>query len=408
MSPSARFIDDIYGALRRLAPILGGRDVGGAGALAREVRRRKSLIESKRREIRKLEAEAQKLSSPLYTGAPMVLGLLLIALGALLGITSPAGLPSLLMGLSVAVAGPVLVRWRTSDRRRRAYRLRDELKTMVPEEGSLEEKRRAVKKTEREINSLRREIGELKAVIEDLRRKISGILEEVGGDPEELLSEVERDLKGLDVTIKEKGEQKEKLEGEIKKIEEDKRRLEELEEELREKEAKLGELDRKLEITNLAIELIGKVTESVWRSVAPSIEANMGKFLNRITLGRYYRVKVGEEDWSVKVYVPERAAAGQDPYVSMFRMSGGTQDQVTLALRLAVITSLVGRGANWPEFLILDEVLGATDDRRREGAMELLKSLRQQFPQIIMITHQEDVAGMADVVVRVDNGEIAR
>ncbi len=39
MSPSARFIDDIYGALRRLAPILGGREVGGAGALAREVRR---------------------------------------------------------------------------------------------------------------------------------------------------------------------------------------------------------------------------------------------------------------------------------------------------------------------------------------------------------------------------------
>ena len=100
------------------------------------------------------------------------------------------------------------------------------------------------------------------------------------------------------------------------------------------------------------------------------------------------------------MYVPVRASISQDPYVSVFRMSGGTQDQVILALRLAVITSLVGKSSNWPEFLILDEVLGATDDRKREGAMELLRSLKQQFLQIILITHQDDVADIADAVLK--------
>ncbi len=365
-----------------------------------DLAKKEELRKSKEEIINRYKLMAGKLSDRKYQAGVISAFLLISALGLLLNMALVAP------GLLLAAISYLLMRSLSSFLMRRAESIMEELRTMMPEHDQLKEKENRLKERNNEIKSLIDEIKKLRDEEGRIKAEIEGLERKVGGNPVDLLSDAKKKQGELEGRKKELEKQKKELEEEIEKIKRDRERLDDLKKQLEDMKRKKEELDGEIEVINLAIELIDGVISRMWGSIAPSVGNNMSKFLHKITLGRYYRAKVGEEDWSVSVYVPERASIGQDPYVSVFRMSGGTQDQVILALRLAVITSLVGRGANWPEFLILDEVLGATDDRRREGAIELLKSLKQQFPQIVLITHQDDVADMADEVLKVEDGMV--
>ena len=51
--------------------------------------------------------------------------------------------------------------------------------------------------------------------------------------------------------------------------------------------------------------------------------------------------------------------------------------------------------------LVLDEIFGSLDEDRRAAVVDLLRSLADRFPQVILITHVESVREGFDRVVRV-------
>jgi exonuclease SbcC len=51
--------------------------------------------------------------------------------------------------------------------------------------------------------------------------------------------------------------------------------------------------------------------------------------------------------------------------------------------------------------LILDEIFGSLDEDRRAAVVDLLRSLADRFPQVILITHIDSVREGFDRVVRV-------
>jgi len=51
--------------------------------------------------------------------------------------------------------------------------------------------------------------------------------------------------------------------------------------------------------------------------------------------------------------------------------------------------------------LILDEVFGSLDEERRVAVLDLLRSLADRFPQVILITHIDAVREGFDRVIRV-------
>ncbi len=51
--------------------------------------------------------------------------------------------------------------------------------------------------------------------------------------------------------------------------------------------------------------------------------------------------------------------------------------------------------------LILDEIFGSLDEERRAAVVDLLRSLADRFPQVILITHVDSVREGFDRVVRV-------
>ena len=78
-------------------------------------------------------------------------------------------------------------------------------------------------------------------------------------------------------------------------------------------------------------------------------------------------------------------------------LSGGQQQRVAIARALAAK----------PAIILADEPTGNLDSRTSQDVMSLLKVTSQRFSQtIVMITHNEEIAQMADRIIRIEDGRI--
>ena len=81
------------------------------------------------------------------------------------------------------------------------------------------------------------------------------------------------------------------------------------------------------------------------------------------------------------------------------KLSGGQQQRVAIARALA----------SKPAILLADEPTGNLDSRTSQDVMGLLKVTGQLFHQtMVMITHNEEIAQLADRIVRIEDGRIVR
>ena len=78
-------------------------------------------------------------------------------------------------------------------------------------------------------------------------------------------------------------------------------------------------------------------------------------------------------------------------------LSGGQQQRVAIARALAAK----------PAIILADEPTGNLDTKTSQDVMSLLKVTSQKFKQtIVMITHNEEIAQMADRIIRIEDGRI--
>ena len=78
-------------------------------------------------------------------------------------------------------------------------------------------------------------------------------------------------------------------------------------------------------------------------------------------------------------------------------LSGGQQQRVAIARALAAK----------PAIILADEPTGNLDSKTSQDVMSLLKITSQKFAQtIVMITHNEEIAQMADRIIRIEDGKI--
>ena len=78
-------------------------------------------------------------------------------------------------------------------------------------------------------------------------------------------------------------------------------------------------------------------------------------------------------------------------------LSGGQQQRVAIARALG----------SKPSIILADEPTGNLDTRTSDDVIGLLKATSQKFHQtIVMITHNPEIASMADRVIRIEDGRI--
>jgi len=173
-------------------------------------------------------------------------------------------------------------------------------------------------------------------------------------------------------------------------------------EQVEEQNRKVRLLEKDLAVVKYSVKGLEQTSESLRNRVKPQVERYMGLILPVITSGRYKAVQL-EEDYTLRVLDPE---AGEFRPKEVF--SGGTEDQLLLAMRLAFALALIpqAKGRN-PEFLFLDEPLGSSDKVRREGILALMhKELAENFKQIFLISHVGDLEVEADTIIEMDNGTV--
>ena len=146
---------------------------------------------------------------------------------------------------------------------------------------------------------------------------------------------------------------------------------------------RVRQLDRTLADTISFLEL---AQDRVHRNIAPMLRATVLEWLSQVTDGRYTDCRISPESLMVEV------AGADGRWRNAALLSHGTAEQVYLLLRLAMARHLTARNEVCP--LILDDVVGASDGRRKRVVLETLLSLSEST-QVILFTHEDDVRDWA-------------
>ena len=136
---------------------------------------------------------------------------------------------------------------------------------------------------------------------------------------------------------------------------------------------------------------LGDLRTELNAALRPDLSELASVFLRDLTNGRYTELELDED------YVTTLLDEGEPKGV----ISGGEEDVANLALRLAISQMIAERAGQPLSLLILDEIFGSLDDDHRAAVVELLRSLADRFPQVILITHIDSVRDGFDRIVRV-------
>ena len=152
----------------------------------------------------------------------------------------------------------------------------------------------------------------------------------------------------------------------------------------------LAALQRRSRVYQLALDAIVNAERSTMRKATRYLEKRMRGDLDRLTGGRYRRVRVDDSTLDIRVFAPERG-----DWVSVEDLSQGTLDQVYLAARLGLVR-LVTQDCRPP--LVFDDPFVTFDDDRAARAVAILRELASDF-QVIYLTTSARYDDQADRVV---------
>jgi len=274
-----------------------------------------------------------------------------------------------------------------------------ERRSLQKKADSASEVRVSLKEIEKEREGLESKMGSLNGSVE--------AAEGESGIPRDLIEEIEKTLRsekeGYVATLSRLDQEeidKERIIGDAKRVIEEKAELKDnyptLVEQVKEEKFRL-------DATGKAVTLLEMTRTSIVGGVKQNVEKNMMQFLPTLTDNRYSMARIDEENYRIEVY-DKNAKRWRGKGV----FSGATQDQFSLALRLAFAISTIpsSRGAR-PSFIFLDEPLSGFDAQRRIGFMQLLReALSRHFHQIIVISHIEALAEEFQDSLHIESGRI--
>ena len=180
--------------------------------------------------------------------------------------------------------------------------------------------------------------------------------------------------------------------GVLNRAEDDVREVARRERERAERGRQIAELKARQRLHNELDRSFSDLRGELNARMRPEIAELASGFLADLTDGRYDELEL-TEDYTVTVLedgVPKPV------------ISGGEEDLANLVLRLAISQMIAERAGQPLTLLVLDEIFGSLDENRRRQVIGLLRRLADRFPQVVLITHIEQVREGLDRVIRVE------
>ncbi len=264
----------------------------------------------------------------------------------------------------------------------------------------------------RELAGLRAKLESLKSRRVEIEKRVRHLREELGrvetriselGEVAEKVREAEVELERLRREREELSRHLGELRGRLREISRQKDEVRKREEELRGDLKVLEEVREDLNLLYWIREEIlkrEKLPSLIRKHSLKHIEASLRRKLEDFNLP-YSDVRV-EEDFTIVLTSP-------NPYfeIDISRLSGGELVSVAIALLLA-FHELVTAGRIG--FLILDEPTIHLDEERRRQFIEIVRGFRggRYIPQLVVVTHAEEVRDAADTVFEVTRDTYSR
>ena len=176
-----------------------------------------------------------------------------------------------------------------------------------------------------------------------------------------------------------------KIDGEIKTIQSS---LDNNETQLKKVQTKKDDLQDYEKIKTSLAEFKTKLNSKV----APRISSIASDMYSQITNGKYQHIEVNN-DFDFFIYDEGKS-------YPIERFSGGEVDLANLVLRIAISKTLTElSGASSIGFLAFDEVFGSQDEARRMEILEAFHTIKEQYRQIFLISHEMEIKEMFESVV---------
>lgn len=250
--------------------------------------------------------------------------------------------------------------------------------------------RRDIKEIEEEIKHIENEIKICNEEIEKLDFD-AGIYEKIEKEYEEIKS-----------SFHEKRENFVRIEEKIEYI---KKEIERLKEEIEEENKKREEIKKlKKEIMNLEMlagdketGLLNNFKNYLISKIGPLLSHYASHFFRIFTDGKYKEIEL-DENYNIMVY-------DQGEKFELERFSGGEKDLANLSLRLSISQLIAQRADVSLNFIALDEIFGSQDAERRRNIINALAELKNQFQQIFLITHIEEIKDFMGNIIKIYEDE---
>ncbi|RPJ09813.1 MAG: SMC family ATPase [Spirochaetaceae bacterium] len=152
------------------------------------------------------------------------------------------------------------------------------------------------------------------------------------------------------------------------------------------------------------VSLLDGFKTAILSKIQPQVSHYASALFSKLTRGRFESIHV-DEDFRFLIH-------DEGDYFPITRFSGGEQDLANLCLRLALSSAIRDlEGAAAPAFLGFDEIFGSQDRERRYEILQALLLLQEQYRQILIISHDEELKDEFPNILdvrRTDTGSVVR
>jgi uncharacterized protein YhaN len=151
----------------------------------------------------------------------------------------------------------------------------------------------------------------------------------------------------------------------------------------------------------LARRALDQVRSKFERNCQPATLASASRYLERLTRGRYRNI------WTPLGQRELRIDDERGQTLTVDKLSGGTREQLFLAVRMAMVRQLAQQGIELP--MVFDDVLVNFDQLRTEAAVETLLEFAEQNQQVLFFTchlhlaHQFEARGIEPIWLPAQN-----
>ena len=246
-----------------------------------------------------------------------------------------------------------------------------ELKPKIDQIPSLKDEIRSL---EEEININSKKISTIEATLKSME-----ISEEMVKSALLNVEDCRKKISGKKIEVAE-------IESNIRHLKQDLERLEKETADIEERKKRYSGLQEKMVVLEKTRSLMKEYIVYLLNVIRAKIEGEVGQVLSEITGGRYENVLI-DENFDILVNdLGENFPAR--------RFSGGEQDDIAIALRIALSRYLTDmHHMNGGTFMIFDEIFGSQDEERRNNLISALRTQESHFPQIFLISHIGDIQG---------------